>query len=313
LQPEVVNLNTLVTDTVGLLQRVIGEDIELVTTLDANLANVRADPAQVQQVILNLSTNARDAMPVGGQLKIETKNARLDAPRSGANGSVGPGEYVVVQVTDQGSGMDPTVVAHIFEPFFTTKKPGKGTGLGLAMVYGIVKQSGGEILVQSQVGEGTVFEIFFPVVGEAVSFQEAANTLTPLPSGSETILFAEDEPGVRALAQAVLSSAGYRVFEAANAREALAISEAHAGRIDLLLTDVVMPGMGGRELADRIAEARPESKIVYMSGHIPDLAMRHGVKAADVAYLEKPFSALGLAQMVRSVLDGAHSDAPVFR
>jgi two-component system, cell cycle sensor histidine kinase and response regulator CckA len=304
LQTDVVDLNLVTADMVQLLQRVIGEDIELVTALCPDLGAVKADAGQLQQIILNLAANARDAMPTGGKLKIQTANVRFD-DGSRAAGSLGPGDYVMLSITDTGTGIDPQSLPQIFEPFFTTKEAGKGTGLGLATVFGIVKQSGGEILARSALGQGATFEVYLPLVQEALTPHEQVDSPLALPSGSETILLAEDEPGVRALAHTVLAAAGYQVFEACDGIEALTIAAEHAGDIHLLLTDVVMPGMSGRELAERLATCRPESKVLYMSGYKPDVTLNHGVTEEEVAYLQKPFSAVALARQVRMTLDGS--------
>lgn len=304
LQPEVLHLNAVVTDMDKLLQRVIGEDIELSSRLDPSLGSVKADRGQIGQVILNLAANARDAMPTGGRLTIETANVELDEVYRREHGkTIPPGRHVMLVVSDTGCGMDSATQARIFEPFFTTKEQGKGTGLGLATVYGIVKQSEGEVWVYSEPGHGTAFKIYLP---RHDMFEPALDR--PVPTlcerGLETLLLVEDEPGVLQLARTVLATAGYTVLAASGPEEALELCADHRGQIHLLVTDVVMPGMGGRQLAEHIVRLRSGLKVLYMSGYTPDVAVRHGVLEASVAYLQKPFGPAVLTSKVRQVLDG---------
>jgi two-component system cell cycle sensor histidine kinase/response regulator CckA len=305
LAPQVVDLNGIVMDLEKMLRRLIGEDIELHVAPAADLGRVFADPGQLEQVLLNLVVNARDAMPRGGQLTIETRNVELDAAYAQDHLAVQPGSYVLLAVSDTGCGMDEATRARLFEPFFTTKEPGKGTGLGLATVYGIVKQSGGDIFVYSEVGRGTTFKIYLPRVQQPLA-PPGPKGLGRMPRGDETVLLVEDEDSVRGLSRHVLLLSGYRVLEARNGDEALGISGDYAGAIDLLLTDVVMPNMGGRELADHMSRQRPTLKVLYLSGYTEDAVVRHGVLAADTAFLQKPFTPAALAQKVRDVLDDRH-------
>jgi len=304
LQPTALDLNSVVQSMDKLLRRVIGEDIALAAVLAPDLWVVRADPGQLEQVIMNLAVNARDAMPRGGSLTVETQNALHDQAYAAAHTPSLPGEYVMLAVSDTGVGMDAEVKGHLFEPFFTTKPRDKGTGLGLATVYGIVKQSDGFIWVYSEPGKGTTFKIYLP----RYHGPKTAATRHPSPPaggalGTETVLLVEDEAAVRSLARRVLERHGYRVIEAPNADDALARCREHASEIHLLLTDVVMPGLGGRELAIRVAELRPDVKILYMSGYTDDAVVRHGVLEAEMAYLAKPFTPEGLASKVREVLN----------
>jgi PAS domain S-box-containing protein len=304
LQPEVLDLNALVLDLEKMLRRLLGEDIELRTTLAADLGAVRADPSQVEQVIVNLSINARDAMGQGGVLSIATENAFLHEPPPGEQPSVNTGPYVLLTVSDTGSGMDEATRSRVFEPFFTTKERGQGTGLGLAMVYGIVKQSGGYIWVFSEPGRGSTFRVYLPRVGEkpvplAVRAPEGGDV-----HGSETVLVVEDEEPVRMLAQRLLVAKGYTVLTAAGGDEALAVAADAPGPVSLLLTDVVMPGMSGRELASRLADKVPGMKVLYMSGYTDDDIVRHGVLDPRTPFLPKPFTPDGLLRKIRDVLDG---------
>ncbi len=305
LEPRVVNLNTLVADIEKMLRRLIGEDVELRTALAADLGSVYADPGQLEQVIVNLVVNARDAMPQGGKLTLETANVELDAEYASRHMAVTPGRYVMLAVSDTGTGMDEPTKARIFEPFFTTKEPGKGTGLGLSTVYGIVKQSGGNVWVYSELGQGTTFKIYLPRVGAtgAPEVRHAAPARDV--RGKETILLVEDAAPVRNLAQRVLEGYGYTVLEAGTLAEAEAISRDRAAPIALLLTDVVLPGGTGRDLADQVCKARPGVRVLYMSGYTDDTIVNHGVLEEGVAYLQKPFTPEALARKVRDVLDGA--------
>ena len=305
LQPKAVDLNELVQTATALLKRIIGEHVELVFVPAEDLGCVRADPTQLEQVVVNLAVNARDAMPDGGKLTIGTANAALDERYARRHVGVVPGPHVQLTVSDTGIGMDRATQARIFEPFFTTKGPGKGTGLGLSTVYGIVKQSGGHVRVYSEVGRGTTFKVYLPRTDAAA--EASPGRATSMPAGTETILVAEDESEVRALAREILETLGYIVVEASTAPDAILIAERHVGLIDLLLTDVVMPRMSGRVLAERVGELRPEMKVLFMSGYTDDAIIRHGVLEAGVSFLEKPFTAAALAAKVRAVLDGPGS------
>src|SRR5258705_3108834 len=284
-----------------MLQRLIGEDIQLVTILDPSLGKVMADPGQIEQVIMNLAVNARDAMPKGGNLAIETKNVFLDEAYARQH-VVKLGPFVMLAVSDTGHGMDSTTQAHIFEPFFTTKEQGKGTGLGLSMVYGIVKQSGGNIWVYSEPAHGTTFKIYLPLIqGEDEGLREEPVTAKPQQI-SETVLLVEDEDAVRLLLLDILRAEGYKVLPASNGHEALEWATKHNGPIDLLLTDVVMPGMSGSELVDHLTGMLREVKVLYMSGYTDDAIIHHGVLNPGVAFLQKPFTPLTVARKVREVL-----------
>jgi CheY-like chemotaxis protein len=303
-QPRLVNLNSVVRETETLLRRLIGEDIEVQTSLDSELLPVRIDPGQMEQVVVNLAVNARDAMPGGGHLIIETANVDLDQPYVRGHSTVEPGHYVMLVVSDTGHGMDLETQSHIFEPFFTTKGPGRGTGLGLSTVYGIVTQNGGQIWAYSELGRGTTFKIYLPAVVTAGSEPKGA----ALPSqketrGTETVLVLEDEPSVRQLVQAMLGQQGYNILEAGTPMEALKYCKEYAGPIHLLVTDVVMPGMGGRQFAELAANYRSTMKVLYMSGYTGDSIAHHGALDAGVAFLQKPFSSESLLQKVREVLN----------
>ena len=317
LQPKVVDLNGIVGGAEKLLRRLIGEDIALATRLDHNLPAVTADAGQVEQVIMNLAVNAKDAMQHGGTLTLETSTVQIEAAEQTAEQSiVAPGRYVLLKVSDTGTGMDAEIKRHLFEPFFTTKERGKGTGLGLATVYGIVKQSGGFIWVDSEPGRGAAFRIYLPAVDEAARATEVSESPQPQDRealGSETILLVEDEDAVRAVARESLRRRGYAVLEATNAQAALEVSGRHAGRIDLLLTDVVMPGLSGRDLADRLASVRPDTKVLYMSGYADADIVQHGVLQPGLNYLQKPFTPDVLAHKVREVLDQSPGARPAAR
>ena len=305
LQPKILDLNTVVTTMELMLRRLIGEDIELSTDLSPALGQVKADPGQLEQVIVNLVVNARDAMPDGGRITIGTVDVDLSTSYSNAHPGVRPGPHVLLSVADTGLGMSDETQAHLFEPFFTTKEKGKGTGLGLATVYGIVQQSGGHIRVNSVAGSGATFLIYLPRVeprGDDVPGTDRSFLPHPSP-GTETVLLAEDEEVVRRLAREILIDNGYQVLDAGNGREALLISEAHRGEIHLLLTDVVMPRLSGRELVERIRPLRPDMRVLYMSGYTDDAILRHGVLEEEVPFLQKPFTAEILARKVREVLD----------
>ncbi len=304
LEPRVLNLNNSVAAMDSMLRRLIGEDIDLVTILGADLGSVKADPGQIEQVIMNLVINARDAMPEGGKLTIETANIELDQAYANQHMTVQPGPYVMLALSDTGHGMDAETQARLFEPFFTTKEKGKGTGLGLSTVYGIVKQSGGTIWVYSEIARGTTFKIYLPRVVDVLE----TPPLVPAPRsesarGSETILLVEDEEAVRTLAREALEEAGFQVLEARHGVEALTVSQQHHGRIHLLLTDVVMPEMSGRVLAGRLASQRPTLKVLYMSGYTDNAIIHQGVLDPGTSFLPKPFSPDTLVRKVRAVLD----------
>jgi len=302
LEPRVLDLNSVLADVEKMLRHLIGEDVELVTRLKPGLGLVKADLGQVEQVVLNLAVNARDAMPEGGKLLIETGNAEIDEDYARRHSPMMPGKYVMVAVSDTGCGMDLETQAHIFEPFFTTKEEGRGTGLGLATVYGIVKQSGGFIWVYSEPGQGSTFKIYFPRVEDALPAAEPSKVRPKLAKGSETVLVAEDEGGVRSLACEALISHGYKVLEATGAAQALQIAEQHTEPIHLLLTDVVMPGTDGKQLALRLSTLHPETKVLYMSGYTDDAIVRHGILEGGMPFLQKPFAPDALLLKVREVL-----------
>ena len=304
LQPKVIDVNALVGDLEKMLGRLLGEDIALSTRLDPAVGRVKADAGQLEQVLMNLAVNARDAMPEGGKLSIEGVNVDLDERYAADHYPARPGPYVMLAVTDTGVGMSEETQAHMFEPFFTTKEKGKGTGLGLATVYGIIKQSGGFIWVYSELGRGSTFKIYLPRVEEVGTSSAApAPAAAPAPRGTETVLVAEDEPPVRAIARQVLERQGYTVLEAATAERALDIAAQYSGAIHLLLTDVIMPGMNGQELATRLAHVRPETRVIFMSGYTDDAVMRHGVLQPGSTYMQKPFTPDAIARKVREVLD----------
>jgi PAS domain S-box-containing protein len=303
LQPRVVNLNPLLTELLKLLERLIGEDIELVLVPDPGLGLAKVDPGHFEQAIINLAVNARDAMSHGGRLVLETHNAELDTDYAERYPDVRPGQYVSVVVRDTGHGMDEAIKARIFEPFFTTKGPGKGTGLGLAMVYGFVKQSGGHIEVESEPGRGTTFRVYLPRAEETFPSSKSSPDLLKTARGTETVLLVEDEDAVRTLSRIVLQASGYTVLEARDGLEAVALAQQHQGPIDLLLTDLVMPRMSGRQLADVLVQVRPRLRILFMSGYTDEILRRHGEGGAEVALLEKPFAPIALARKVREVLD----------
>ncbi|MDE3118803.1 MAG: PAS domain S-box protein, partial [Nitrospirota bacterium] len=304
LEPKVLNLNESVSAMDSLLRRLVGEHIDLVTVLGTGLGRVKADPGQVEQVIMNLAVNARDAMPEGGKLTIETANVELDQPYASQHMAVEPGPYVMLAISDTGHGMDEATKARLFEPFFTTKEKGKGTGLGLSTIYGIIKQSGGAVLVYSEAGRGTTFKVYLPrVVGIMEQAALAAAAHAGAVGGTETILLVEDEESVRALAREALEEAGFRVLDARHGSEALTVSRQHQGAIHLLLTDVVMPEMSGRVLADRLAPQRPALKVLYMSGYTDNAIVHQGVLDPGTHFLHKPFSPEALVRKVRAVLD----------
>ncbi|HXB54633.1 MAG TPA: response regulator [Vicinamibacteria bacterium] len=305
LQPRILDLNTVVGEMEKMLRRLIGEDIQLITVLDESLGRVQADPGQIEQVLMNLAVNARDAMPRGGRLTIETANVDLDAAYARSRPGVKPGPHVMLAVSDTGHGMDQEVLAQVFEPFFTTKEAGKGTGLGLATVHGIVSQSAGHIFVYSEPEHGTTFKVYLPRTQEAETVVKAAPAKAEPERGSETILLVEDEESLRSLVRECLEASGYTVVEARHPGHALEIAQAHAVHIHLLITDVVMPGMSGSELAARLVGSHREMKVLYMSGYTDDAVVLHGVLAANAAFLQKPFTMEALARKVREVLGGS--------
>jgi PAS domain S-box-containing protein len=310
MEPQVLDLNAVVSDMDKILRRIIGEDIELKTALAPDLWPVKVDPAQIEQVIVNLAVNARDAMPNGGHLTIETANALLDEDYTARHLDVSPGEYAVLAVSDNGLGMSKEVKTHLFEPFFTTKEAGKGTGLGLATVYGIVEQSGGTIWVYSEAGHGTTFKIYLPRAEGAVAPLTRSDRAGELPRGMETVLLVEDDPAVRDLMARVLRQQGYAVLEAADGQEALRLARQHGGKIHLLLTDVVMPGLSGMALARQLAPLQPGMELLFMSGYADNAVVQHSMLDAGVAFLQKPFSSLALARKVRQVLDAPQRESP---
>ena len=303
LQPKVLDLNAVLTNMDRMLQRLIGEDIALVAVPSPGLWRVYADPSQVEQVIMNLAVNARDAMPQGGKLTIETANVDLDAAYVRQHPGSKAGPHVMLAVSDTGCGMDAATQAHIFEPFFSTKEPGKGTGLGLSTVYGIVKQSGGYVWVYSEVGRGTAFKIYLPRIEDAVETVEPGVAPARTVRGSETILLAEDDNRVRALIRSTLQANGYTVLEAHHGKHAIQVCEQHAGPIHLLVTDVVMPEMSGRELAERLKPSHPNIKVLFMSGYTDKAIVHNGELDPGIAFLQKPFTPDVLARKVREVLD----------
>jgi PAS domain S-box-containing protein len=302
LQPHVMNLNDVVEEMGRLLPRLIGEDIELVIRCSEDLGAIRADGSQMEQVIMNLAVNARDAMPDGGRLLIETSNAELDSTYNAVHPVVREGRYILLAVSDSGTGMSAETQAHIFEPFFTTKPQGKGTGLGLSTVYGVVKQSGGFIWVYSEVGKGTSFKIYLPQVDQPVERVGATPSVSEAPRGTETILLAEDEEDVRGVAREFLESGGYTVIEAHDGAEALRMVDKHEGTIDLLVTDMVMPGMTGQELTARLLQSRPEIRVLYMSGYSERAAVDSARGDSSMHLLAKPFSRWALLRAVHEIL-----------
>jgi two-component system cell cycle sensor histidine kinase/response regulator CckA len=305
LQPKVLDLNGIVLGLDKLLRRLMDGNIEMLTLADKPVGAIKADPGQIEQVIMNLVVNARDAMPGGGRLIVETTNADLDTGYARDHATVRPGRYVMLAVSDTGVGMSAETVAHIFEPFYTTKESGRGTGLGLSTVYGIVKQSGGYVWVYSEPGRGTTFKVYLPRVDEAIESSPAAKPVTQdrARSGSETILLVEDEPDLRELTRLVLSAKGYNVVEARNAEDAERLAESDGTKIHLLLTDVIMPGLSGRELAKRILARHSSMRVLYMSGYTYNVIAQGGTLERGVSFLQKPFTPGGLVEKVREVLD----------
>jgi len=303
LQPRVLDLNAVVANMDTMLKRMIAEDIDLLTILSPGSTPVKADPGQIQQILMNLVVNARDAMPDGGRLTIETADVVLDTDYARRHVGVSPGRYVMLAVSDNGCGMDKQTQARIFEPFFTTKEEGKGTGLGLSTVYGIVKQSGGNIWVYSEPGRGTTFRIYLPRIEGVAEAIVPGKAQEPLPRGSETLLLVEDDAGVRKLAKTTLQTQGYTVLEAAPGEDAMRLSGQHEGLIHLMVTDMVMPEMSGRELAERLKPLRPNMKVLLTSGYTGKAMLHHGELDPGMAFLQKPFTPQTLARKVREVLD----------
>jgi two-component system, cell cycle sensor histidine kinase and response regulator CckA len=307
-QPRVLDINIVITDLSRMLRRVIGEDIQLRTNLQPGVGSVRVDPSQLEQILLNLVVNAGDAMPNGGTVTVETRFLMLDEMDARSMRGLAAGRYILLRVIDTGCGMDEQTIARIFEPFFTTKG-GKGTGLGLSTVYASVEQNGGAIAVQSKPGAGTTFNVYLPSTEEAAETFASGAFVPTAARGTETILLAEDEDGVRRLAARILERHGYTVIEARNGREAVGIAERYEGEIDLLLTDVVMPEMGGRRLAELVRERRHRIDVLYMSGYTDGEISRRGELNADTAFLQKPFTAQSLLSKVREILDFVPSAA----
>ena len=303
LAPRLLNLSDTVQETEKMLRRLIGEDILLSTVLASDLRPISADPGHLTQVLMNLVVNARDAMPQGGKLTIETRNITLDEAYTSSHLDFRPGEYVLLAVSDTGHGISPEVRPHVFEPFFTTKAAGRGTGLGLAVVHGIIKQSGGNIEVYSEPDIGTTFKVYFPAVIEAQVTNDHHHDAEAV-RGQETVLIVEDDDGVRGLTHLALRSHDYRVLEASSGQEALQIAEKHGPEISVLVTDVVMPGMGGGELAQELRSRFPHIRVLYLSGYTDDAVVRHGILQEETAFLQKPFSPKALAKKVREVIDG---------
>jgi PAS domain S-box-containing protein len=310
LQPKVLDPNHVVEETENMLRRVIGEDVRLTTVLDPDIRRIKVDPGHLGQVLMNLSVNARDAMPQGGRLTIETRNVSIGENDRELHATAKPGSYVLLTVSDTGCGMSPEVQAHIFEPFFTTKDVGKGTGLGLAMVYGIVEQSGGSIEVRSEVGHGTTFLLYFAAIEGPASFQPDDPSSVAIRHGTETVLVVEDEAGVRDLATLALEPYGYEVLVAGDGIDALSVVDGYGQTIDLLVTDVVMPGLSGRELAEALCSQFPDMRVLYVSGYTDDAVVRHGLLHEEIEFLEKPYTPLTLAKKVGEVLDAPKDRTP---
>lgn len=309
LQPSIVNLNEVVTELRNLLERLIGEDIDLSFHLDWRLGRVLADQSQLEQVLMNLAVNARDAMPSGGKLTITTENVRLDLDYVSSHSAVKAGSYAMLTVSDTGCGMDAETQSRIFEPFFTTKEKGRGTGLGLATVYGIVKQSGGYIWAYSEPGHGTTFKIYIPLATAQTQGDVVVPQATERPGrGSETVLVVEDDDDLRELTCEFLQASGYTVIQAAGPSEALSTATQHQGAIDLLLSDVIMPGMSARELATQLSAAQPKIKVLYISGYPDDAIVRHGILEREQAFLQKPFTRHALTSKIRDVLEEQSGD-----
>jgi len=305
---QVLDLNSVITSMDMMMGRLIGDDVHLVTVTGKDLGRVKADPGQIEQIIVNLAVNARDAMPRGGKIIMETRNVELDDSYAHIHAAVQPGPYVMLAISDTGVGMDAETQKRIFEPFFTTKEIGKGTGLGLSTVYGIVKQSNGHIWVYSELGKGTTFKIYLPRIDEPVEVHGRGKGGAEAAGGTETLLVVEDEPAVRMLVLESLRAKGYRVLEASNGAEAISIAAQNQQSIHLLITDLAMPEIGGRALARGLAASYPEMKVLYMSGYTDNAIVHHGVLEPGTAFLQKPFTPKVLAQRVREVLNsGKHN------
>jgi hypothetical protein len=302
LELKVVDVNAIVADMERLLRPLIGENIELVTKLGSELGRTRADSGQLEQVLMNLVVNSKDAMPEGGRITIATENVTLDDSYRRKHTFIQPGPYVMLSVSDTGVGMSKETQAQIFEPFFTTKEKGKGTGLGLSTVYGIVKQSGGYVFVQSELGRGSTFRIYLPRVDDPAETYSPTKTAQEAINGTETVLLVEDEESVRQLVKETLQARGYRVMEAENGRAGLEVAESYGGTIDMVITDVVMPGMSGRELAKKLVAARPNTKVLYLSGYTEDSVVQQDVLGSGTSFLQKPFTLQTLAKKVREIL-----------
>jgi len=302
LEPKVINLNDVILDMDKMLRRLIGENIDLETVLAPDLGRVEADPGQIEQIIMNLAVNAKDAMPRGGKLTINTANVELDEAYVHSHADVTPGPYVMMAISDTGTGMDEETLSKVFDPFFTTKEAGKGTGLGLSTIYGIVKQSGGNIWVYSEPGKGATFKIYLPRVEKKTGGTEAVEAAAESLTGSETILVVEDNEMVRDLAQTIFQHYGYRVLTAQDGEEAIRVSQEHDGPIDLMLTDVVMPGMSGNEVVKRLNTLRPEMKVLYMSGYTNNVIVHHGDMDRETAFIQKPFTMESLVCKVKEVI-----------
>ncbi len=302
-QPRTVSLNEIVATTDAMLRRLISEDIEISARLSPDLWPVRVDPDQIERVLVNLAINARDAMPHGGTLLVETANVSLDAPYVAVRPAVEPGDYAMVSVSDTGLGMTGEVMEHIFEPFFTTRRSGDGTGLGLSTCFGIVKQAGGHIWAYSEPGRGSTFKVYVPRATSPATPRRPRGRAPELPRGTETVLIAEDEAVVRRVIVRVLRELGYNVLEAENGCAAVDVARAHPGAIDLVIADVVMPGMGARELRETLLRERPDARILFMSGYTNESALRNGTVETGDDFLSKPFSPSMLARRVRETLD----------
>jgi CheY-like chemotaxis protein len=309
LSPQIIDLNAVIVNIDSMLRRLIGEDVEVLTIRARDLGTMKADTGQVEQVLMNLALNARDAMPNGGKLTLETSNVELDASYPRDRQPAEPGRYVMLAVSDTGMGMSPETVAHIFEPFYTTKEVGKGTGLGLSTVYGIVKQSNGYIWVDSEPGRGATFKLYFPRMDQPADNVGSEIDRNQVQRGTETILLVEDDSQLRQLTSAILGHCGYKVLVAVSPEEALALCQANSREIQLLLTDVVMPGMNGRQLADRVTLISPHVKVLYVSGYTGDAIVHHGVLDPGLWFLPKPFSLSALVAKVREVLDASPSSS----
>jgi two-component system cell cycle sensor histidine kinase/response regulator CckA len=302
LQPVFLDLNAILNHLHPMLSRLIGDDVEVVSVLCSDLGTIKVDPTQIEQVLMNLAVNARDAMPEGGKITIETANVEIDETYARQHPSAKPGPYVMLAMSDTGFGIDKEIQSRIFEPFFSTKEAGKGTGLGLSTVFGIVKQSAGSIGVYSELGHGTTFKIYFPRYEEApVVIQE--EKAEPLRGGSETLLLVDDAAPLRELTRQLLEDCGYTVLDSGNPAEAIRIAGQHNGPLPLVITDVIMPGLSGPALAKRLTAARPETRVLYTSGYADDAVVKHGMIGPNCAFLEKPFTRDDLVRKVRDLLD----------